>query len=126
MAHYQNLPVFKSALRLQVYLENAVKGFSRYHKYTIGARLRETGWDMLNLIIKVNNTVREDRYKAVVELRDKAEELSLALVLAKELEVFSSYQSYEYAARLGHEIVKQCEGWRKSSKRPEASLQLSR
>ena len=43
MAHYQNLPVFKSALRLQVYLENAVKGFSRYHKYTIGARLRETG-----------------------------------------------------------------------------------
>ncbi len=121
MARYHNLPLFKATMQLQVYLENTVKGFSRYHKYTIGTRLRETCWELLNLIIKANNALSQERYPLLVEVRDKAEELNLALILAKELQAFASYQSYEFAARLGHDIVKQCEGWRKSSKRPESS-----
>ena len=41
MARYDHLPIYKSALELLVYVEQIVKNFSRYNKYTIGARLRE-------------------------------------------------------------------------------------
>jgi len=67
MARYDNFPVFKKAMQLQVYLENTVRGFSRYHKYTIGTRLRETGWELLNLIIKANSIPSHLR-RAVLQL----------------------------------------------------------
>ena len=35
MALHENLPIYKKALDLAVYVEMVVKNFSRYHKYTI-------------------------------------------------------------------------------------------
>jgi len=35
---YENLPIFKKALELNVYVEEAVRHFSRYHKYGIELR----------------------------------------------------------------------------------------
>jgi hypothetical protein len=40
MARYEYLPIYKKALDLAVFLEQSVKSFSRYHKYTIGGDLR--------------------------------------------------------------------------------------
>jgi len=40
---------------LAVYIENVVKGFSRYHKYTIGSDLRNLSREVVNLIIAVNS-----------------------------------------------------------------------
>jgi len=40
MAYYENLPIYKKAVELTVLLENTVRGFSRYHKYAIGADMR--------------------------------------------------------------------------------------
>ncbi|MEA2029310.1 MAG: hypothetical protein U9N49_10100 [Campylobacterota bacterium] len=34
------LPIFKSALDLCIYIETIVKSFDKYHKYTIGADMR--------------------------------------------------------------------------------------
>ena len=39
--HYDELPIFKSALDFAVYIEQVVKNFDKYHKYTIGVDLRE-------------------------------------------------------------------------------------
>ena len=36
MAQYEHLPIYKKAFDMTVYIENIVKGFSRYHKYTLG------------------------------------------------------------------------------------------
>jgi len=36
----ENLPIFKSALALAVYMEKIVKGFEKYNKYTIGVDLK--------------------------------------------------------------------------------------
>ena len=44
MARYNHLPIYKRAQELMVYVETVVRGFSRYHKYTIGTRLRESTW----------------------------------------------------------------------------------
>jgi hypothetical protein len=40
MAHYEHLPIYREAMRLAVHLENVVRGFARYHKYTLGSEMR--------------------------------------------------------------------------------------
>jgi len=54
--YYTNLPIFKSALDLVVYVEEMVKGFDRYHKYSIGAELRVQSKSILFGIAKANMT----------------------------------------------------------------------
>ena len=41
MARYEHLPIFKAALDMTVHFEKLVAGFSRHHKYTLVAELRE-------------------------------------------------------------------------------------
>ena len=40
MAQYEHLPIYKKTMDLAVYIENLVRGFSRYNKYTLGTELR--------------------------------------------------------------------------------------
>ena len=40
MALYENLPIYKKAVALVVFMETAVANFSRYHRYAIGADMR--------------------------------------------------------------------------------------
>ena len=47
MARTEHLPLYKTAYDLCLYLEQVVRNFSRYHKYALGADLREgarRGW----------------------------------------------------------------------------------
>ena len=41
MAQYEHLPIFNRAFQLNVYLDQSVRNFSRYHKYAIGAQMRQ-------------------------------------------------------------------------------------
>ena len=43
MSHTRHLPIWKAAFDLAVHLEHAVRRFPRYHKYTLGTELRQTG-----------------------------------------------------------------------------------
>lgn len=40
MARYEHLPIYRSAMKLAVHLENVVRGFPRYTKYTLGSEMR--------------------------------------------------------------------------------------
>jgi len=42
MAGFRHLPIWKDAMDLALHLENAVRRFARYHKYTLGSELRQT------------------------------------------------------------------------------------
>ena len=114
MAKYNHLPIYKKAIELVVFIENAVRGFARYHKYSIGTRLRETSWEVITLIVKANNTPAGSRRDLLIELRDKAEEVSIALAVARELKAFANHNSYLQASRLAIDISRQSEGWLKS------------
>lgn len=93
MAIYDQLPIYKKALELIVFLENAARAFSRSHKYSIGERLRQTSWEVITLIVRANNTPVKVRRDLQVALRDKIEEVSIALAVAKELEAFVNHNS---------------------------------
>ena len=57
----ENLPIFKSALALAVYMEQIVKGFEKYNKYTIGVDLREKSKNILYLINRANLSVEKKK-----------------------------------------------------------------
>ena len=120
MAQYEHLPIYKKALDLAVYMENIVKGFSRYHKYTLGADLRNSARELIMLVIKANS--RKDKTLILTELRDKCEGVKLLIILGKETKAFSNFMQFQEAAALAVEISRQSEGWLKSqyAKRPES------
>lgn len=40
MARYEHLPIYAKAYELALYVEQQVHGFSRFHKYALGAGCR--------------------------------------------------------------------------------------
>lgn len=49
MAQTEHLPIYKQTYDLCLHLEQVVRGFSRYHKYTLGAELRDGARRVLKL-----------------------------------------------------------------------------
>ncbi len=55
MARYEHLPIYREAYDLTVHIEKVVQNFSRYHKYTLGADLRNGMRAVLVMIIQAND-----------------------------------------------------------------------
>ncbi|OGG99120.1 MAG: hypothetical protein A2600_04925 [Candidatus Lambdaproteobacteria bacterium RIFOXYD1_FULL_56_27] len=120
MARYENLPIYKKALELAVVIEEAVRGFPRYHKYALGQDLRTQSRGLVELILRANS--RSDKAPLLTELRDQAEAMKVGLMIGKEIKAFSSFKQFEKAATLAVEIARQSEGWLKSQ-RPKGSVE---
>ena len=61
MALTEHLTIYKSAYDLCLYIEQVVRNFSRYHKYSLGADLRDGAMEVLKLVLrqfKFGNWVR--------------------------------------------------------------------
>jgi len=118
--HYENLPIYKRAVELAVFLETIVKHFPRFHRYEIGADMRKMSRDLATLVIAANFAT--DKVTAITALRDKSEEMKLTLVIAKEIKAFKSFNQFQRAALLSADISRQSQGWlnSKRSKRPES------
>ena len=106
---YENLPIFKKALELNVYIEQAVKNFSRYDKYAIGSELREKSRAVLYAIYQ--NYFSSKRIDSLLLLRDRVEELKITIYLANELKVFRDFKQVEIVSQMARELAKQAQGW---------------
>jgi hypothetical protein len=106
---YENLPVYKKALDLAVYIETIVFYFSRYHKYTVGTDLRNLSRHIVVLIAKAN--LKSVRKETLAQSLESIEELKILIRICKETKAFRSLKSYEFAARLTIDVARQCEGW---------------
>jgi hypothetical protein len=113
MARYEHLPIYKKALDVAVHFEKVAAGFSRYHKYTLGAELRNCSRGIVTLIVRANSAV--DKASLLLELRDKLHELLLLMRLCKEVKAFKSFRSYQYAVEEVVAVCRQNEGWLKSA-----------
>ena len=114
MAQTEHLPIYKAAYDLCLYLEQVVRNFSRYHKYSIGQDLRDGARRVLKLIVRAN--ARGDKSSVLLELREEVEELKVLLRLCHDVKGFSNFNSFENAIGLVVNVARQNEGWLKSQR----------
>jgi hypothetical protein len=88
-----------------------VRQFSRYHKYSLGADLRDGARRVLRLVVRAN--ARRDKAPLLLELREELEELKVLLRLGHDVKAFPNLNAFEHAIRQLTEIAKQTEGWLK-------------
>ena len=67
MAQAEHLPIYKASYDLCLSLEQVVRSFSRYHKYTLGTDLRDGARRVLKLVVRANT--RRDKAPVLLELR---------------------------------------------------------
>jgi hypothetical protein len=109
MARYEHLPIYKAAFDLTVYVEKIVRGFSRYHKYTLGTELRNRTREIVKLIVRANNS--EEKLPILLVLREELEQLKLTTRLCKEVKAFHNFNSFQVAINQVIAISRQNEGW---------------
>ena len=112
MAQTEHLPIYKAAYDLCLDLEQVVHKFSRYHKYTLGADLRDSARRALRLVVRAN--ARRDKAPVLLELREELEKLKVlgdgmlkGVETGKRLDILAQAQQVV-------EIAQQNEGWLKS------------
>ena len=88
MAQYEHLPIFKKAYDLTLYFEKIVRNFSRYHKYSVGAELRQLSREVLRIIRRANNV--EDKAALLRQNRERLEDLKIIVRLCKDLLIGNS------------------------------------
>lgn len=67
MARFRHLPIWKDAMDLALHLENAVRRFARYHKYTLGSELRQTAQRLCRLAAQTGHFRTGFRRREIVE-----------------------------------------------------------
>ena len=108
MARYDHLPIYRAAFDLAVHVEKLVRGFTRYHKYSLGAELRDGTRRILEQIVDANQAA--DRAPLLAQLRGDLERLKVLTRLCYESDGFASTRSYLYVAEQVVGISKQNEG----------------
>ena len=113
MAKYEHLPIFKKAYDLTLYFEKIVRNFSRYHKYSVGAEMRELSREVLRLIRRANNA--QDKVPLLLQNRERLEDLKIVVRLCKDIKAFNNFNSFQYSINEVVGLSKQNEGWLKAA-----------
>jgi hypothetical protein len=112
MAQYEHLPIYRKAFDMTVYVENIVRGFSRYHKYTLGSDLRRLSAEIVRLIVRANS--EREKVRTIMNLRDTIEEFKVTVRLGKEIKAFGSFNAFKWLMEETISLSRQSEGWLKS------------
>ena len=81
MARYEHLAIYKAAMDLTIYIEQVVRNFSRYHKYTLGSNLRQQSRELVTLIIRANS--QQEKLPVLSDLRERLEAFQVLLILSE-------------------------------------------
>jgi len=108
----QHLPIWRDANRLLLEIEQAVRHFPRYHKYTLGGEMRSQAMRVSRLVHrawydKPNQPAHLGRLILAVD------DLKLQIHLAKELQAFRNFAEFQRIAEQAVNVGKQCGGWRR-------------
>lgn len=110
MRHLNRLPIWRDAGRLLLEIEQAVRGFPRYHKYTVGSELRTTALRLCQSIHRAHSR-RQSRAKLVQQVAELVDDLKMQIQLARELKAFQNFAQFQRAAELAVSLGRQAGGW---------------
>jgi len=111
MRHLNHLPIWRDANRLLLTIEQAVRGFPRYHKCTLGTELRRQAMQVCRLIMRAADQRAEQSHWLQQQVM-AVDDLKLSVQFAKELEAFRSFQEFQAVAEFAVAVGKQSGGWR--------------
>ena len=106
-------PIARLSHRILADVENAVRRFPRFHKYSIGADLRDHAMQIARCIHKAWRDP-EHRLARVMELCSAVDDLKISMQLGKAVKAFGSFAEFEALAKLVNELGQQSGGWLKS------------
>lgn len=95
-----DIPIWRDSSRLLVLIEEAVKRFPRYHKYTLGSDLRRQAMNVHRLLVRALNAKGPERQRQVERLNLAVDDLKLMIQLGKEIQAFQSFRQFEEIAGL--------------------------
>jgi hypothetical protein len=72
MAQTEHLPIYKAAYDLCLYLEQIVRNFARYPKYSLGQDLRDGARRTLRLIVRAN--ARREKVPVLLAIKNTTKE----------------------------------------------------
>jgi len=124
-SRYQLPPIVKATERLLVDIEQAVRGFDRYHRYQIGGDLRGKAMDAYRLASRAGHDY-DQRLQCVQQLRWTIDEIKQHLQIAKLVRAFKSFRQFEALIRQAEDIGRQAGGWRKQLQHPKAQSAQAR
>ena len=88
-----NIPIWRDANNLLLLIEQAVKHFPRYHKYTLGSELRSQAMLICRLISRSWHH-KSQAYRLLPQLVDAVDDLKIQVQLAKELHVWRNFAEF--------------------------------
>lgn len=105
-------PIVKLAERLMLEIEQAVRGFPRYHKYSLGLELRKQCRDVVRLCYRAWRA-KSEQHTVLPALVEGIDDIKLSLQLGSQLRAFSSFAQFEALLRTALELGRQAGGWRR-------------
>jgi hypothetical protein len=110
-------PVVKQAERMLEEVETAVRGFSRFHKYTFGSTVRAQAFKVACLAHRAwRDRPRQGEW--LDRLVWSVDDLKLTLQLGKRIKAFASFAQFEMMARIAADLGKQVGGWKRQQQHP--------
>jgi len=104
MAQTEHLPIYERAYDLCLYLEQVVRKFPRYHKYSLGQDLRDGARRVLRPVVRAN--AHADKAPVLLQIREEVEELKILLRLCHDAKALPSFRSFEHAITQLTDIAK--------------------
>lgn len=115
---FDSPPIVKLSERVLLEIEIAVRGFPRYHKYAVGAELRQQARGVARAAHRSwRDRARQGEW--IGRLVFIVDDLKLSLQLAKQVQAFKSFAQFEALARLVSDLGRQCGGWQKQHQRSQ-------
>lgn len=114
MAQYQHIKVFQDFYSFSLKLLDSLRRFPQLFKFTLATEIQKNVYNILYLIIKSNATLLKKEYLAQAVFQ--GELLQVQLRLSKDLQCFHNLSVYAHLSSELVCILKQLEGWKKSSK----------
>jgi hypothetical protein len=111
MQKKERLPIWRDANRLLLEIEQAVRRFPRYHKYAVGADLRQQAMLVCRLLVRALSAENRQRVEQVQNLRHAADDLKVMIQLAKEVKAFQSFRQFEEISKLAVAVGRQGGAW---------------
>jgi len=114
------MPLWRDANRLLLLIEDEVRQFPRYHKYTLGSDLRKQALNICRWIARAVHD-REGRAQHIKRLIFSIDDMKVLIQLGKELKAFQNFKVFQVLAEISVGLGRQSGGWQRRV-RPEAGV----